>query len=449
MMRGSDPLPWSVGGLIGVALAVAFHYAFLTDSYNVWGAFLVIPVLVLLNLAFIYRLARGSHGDPWLSRVLELALAARFLGALARYAVAYVFYGGTADAERYNLVAASRYRDWRNGLFVWEVIGKQGTQWMEVITTAIYTIIGPSTLAAFLVFSSFAFWGTYLIYRAFVLAVPNGNHRRFALLVFFLPSLLYWSSSIGKEAWLTLFVGVAAYGAARFFTSRPWGMTCLGLGAAGTALIRPHLAVLLFASLVVAQLFRPTSTQRGGFLAKFAALCVVSAAAWILATQSAQFLGIDDFTYQAVADEVGVAGQQASQGGSAFTPTSLSSPFGVPMAFITVLMRPFPFETRNPAMLLQSMEGFLVLVLLVRSRPRIGQLLWTLRTNPFVLFCAAYVVSFTIAFAGFGNFGILARQRVLMFPFFLVLLALPISRARDIETSVTFPSRRPNKALTP
>ena len=430
MMRAREPLPWALGVLVGFTLAVLFKYALLTDSYNVWGAFLVIPAIVLLNLVVIYSLVdRTAH--PAFSRLLELALAVRLTGALARYAMAYVFYGGAADAERYNLYAAGRYILWREGYVVWDWGGKQGTQWMELITTAVYTVIGPSPLAAFLVFASFSFWGSYLIYRAFVIAVPDGDHRQFALLVFFLPSLNFWASSIGKEAWLMFFIGYTAYGAARFFTSRPWGLTLLALGAVGTALIRPHLSVLLFAALVVAQLLRPARTQTGGNLAKLAALALLAGAGWILVTQSAQFLGIDDFSYQAIADSVTTASDQASESGSTFTPVSLSNPLGVPMAFVTILFRPFVFETRNPAMLIQSIEGMVVLYLLIRFRPRLRPLLRLLRTNPFALFSALFVLNFTIAFAGFGNFGILARQRVLMLPFFLMMLALPIGREPD------------------
>ena len=32
--------------------------------------------------------------------------------------------------------------------------------------------------------------------------LPTGDHRRYALLVFFMPSLLFWPSSIGKESWM-------------------------------------------------------------------------------------------------------------------------------------------------------------------------------------------------------------------------------------------------------
>jgi hypothetical protein len=59
-----------------------------------------------------------------------------------------------------------------------------------------------------------------------------------------------------------------------------------------------------------------------------------------------------------------------------------------------------------------------------------------MRTNSYIVFAVVYASAFIVAFSGFSNFGILARQRVLMLPLFLVLLALPTldeerSRARQ------------------
>ena len=45
--------------------------------------------------------------------------------------------------------------------------------------------------------------------------------------------------------------------------------------------------------------------------------------------------------------------------------------------------------------------------------------------SSYAMFAAAYVLLFAFAFASINNFGILARQRVQMFPLMLVLLALP------------------------
>ena len=42
-----------------------------------------------------------------------------------------------------------------------------------------------------------------------------------------------------------------------------------------------------------------------------------------------------------------------------------------------------------------------------------------------MIFSLAYVAAFVFAFSVVGNFGILARQRIQVLPFLLVLLALP------------------------
>lgn len=408
----------------GLGVAAGFRWAVGTHSYNFWGAAITVPILVAVNAVLIRRVSRGVE-EPWLAGLLGAAFALKMVGAMARYYVAYIVYAGAADAQRYNLYAASYYKVWRDGVVSFEWGGKQGTQWMELITTALYTVIGPSPLAAFAIFASFAFWGQYFLFKAFRTALPEGNHKRYAVLVLLLPSLLYWPSSIGKEAWLMFFVGVTALGAAYLFAHRRHAIPLLLVGAAGASLLRPHLAVLLFAALFVAQLFRPTAVRSTGILSKVAGVFVLGAAAFVLTSQSASFLGIDDLSWQAVSDSVDSASEQASEGNSSFESTPIQSPADIPSAVITVLFRPFPFEAHNAQMLMQGLEGVLLIVLVVRSWPRIRRLPSLLRTNPYVTFCVVYVACFIWAFSGFGNFGILARQRVLMIPFFVILLALP------------------------
>ncbi len=69
---------------------------------------------------------------------------------------------------------------WRRGNITWEWGGKQGTQYMELITTAVYTVVGPSPIAGFVIFASMAFWGQYLLFRAFRVALPDGDGKRYA-----------------------------------------------------------------------------------------------------------------------------------------------------------------------------------------------------------------------------------------------------------------------------
>jgi hypothetical protein len=420
----------ALGGVVGGGLAAVFALAFSTHSYNLWGAVIVVPILVAVNAILIWRAASG-HPEPWLAGLLGVAFVAKMIGTLVRYYVAYTVYDGAADAERYNLYAAYHFRAWREGSITWSWTDQRGTQYMELITTAIYTITGPTTLAAFLVYASFAFWGAYLLYRAFQVALPDGNHKRYALLVFFLPSLLYWPSSIGKESWLLLFVGVTALGAAKFFSGQRGAFLLLGVGAVGTAIIRPHIAVLLFAALLVAQLFRPATAHATGILSKLAGIAVMGAAAWVLTQQSAEFLGTDDLSWQAISESLAMAGGRTAQGGSQFTPVEMTSPLGFPAAAVTILFRPFPWEASSIQLLVQSLEGVFLLGLTIASWPRLRRLPGILKGNPYVVFAVVYMSAFIVAFSGFANFGILARQRVLLLPFFLVLLALPLRRKNE------------------
>ena len=154
----------------------------------------------------------------------------KLIGACIRYAVVFDVYGGSADAKAYDKagraargVVPGRTPRLRAG-------SDKNTHFIEVVTGFVYTIIGPTQLGGFFVFSWLGFLGLYFFYRAFALAVPHGDHRRYALVLFFVPSLLFWSSSIGKEAWMTLTLGMVAYGAARAFTRKPFGFVFLGLG---------------------------------------------------------------------------------------------------------------------------------------------------------------------------------------------------------------------------
>ncbi|WP_432560119.1 hypothetical protein [Granulicoccus sp. GXG6511] len=405
---------------------LVMSWAMRTQSYASWGTMIVLPAIIIINAVLIW-IARKVERDSFVTKVLIAGFIAKCIGIFFRYVSVFFIYNRAGDAVRYNDFAALYYQSWRDGVITWaQYDGKAGTIAMELITTGVYVFTGPSPLAGFYVFGSMAFWGVYLIFRAFRTACPEGRYRRYAVLLFLLPSLLYWPSSIGKESWILLFVGVVAYGAARFFTGRLLGLVWIAVGAGGVTLIRPHIAVLLLAALAVAQLLRPTDRSPVSVVGKVVGVAIMAVALGYFIQSSADFLGVQEVTVDSVTEKVEWAGGQTEQGGSVFEPVPLGSPLGIPAAFVTVLFRPFPWEASSPLVLLQSLEGLVLIVLLIKAWPQLKTLPRLLRTNPYVTFALAYVVGFVIAFSGFGNFGILARQRSLMLPFFVILLALPV-----------------------
>jgi hypothetical protein len=134
----------------------------------------------------------------------------------------------------------------------------------------------------------------------------------------------------------------------------------------------------------------------------------------------------------------GVAGVQqsiqssTSIGGSAFVPSLLQSPVQAPRAVLTVLFRPLPHEAHNAQAFIASLESlFLLLFTLVRI-PWGFAALGSMRRQPYVAFAFAYSAMFIVAFSAFANFGLLARERVQLLPFYVLFLCIPPRRKEHV-----------------
>lgn len=422
----------TIGGLLLVAVYVgALFRSAATTPYDIWGAFLVAPLLVAATVPLARRMAR-AEGDPRIARLVLLALVAKLAASLVRYTVAFDVYGGVADASAYAEAGARLAPLYRLGLVSADLGAPLvGTGFLRLVTGMVFAVIGPTTLGGFLVFSWFGFWGMYCFFRAFRVGYPDGDWRRYALLVFFLPSLLFWPSSIGKEAWMVASLGVAAYGAARLLTARGGGAALLVVGLAGGALVRPHMAVLLAGSAAIAFLLRRSPGQASPVapVTKLLGAVAMAAVCVLLLIQAARFFQVEGRGLDAVDSVLSQTQDQTSQGGSEFDAVRVRSPLQLPQALLTVLYRPFPFEATSVPTLVASLEGLGLLGITLLSLDRLRVLPRKLLSSPFLTFCAVYTLLFATVFSTFGNFGLLTRQRAQLFPFVLVFLALaPVPR---------------------
>jgi hypothetical protein len=81
--------------------------------------------------------------------------------------------------------------------------------------------------------------------------------------------------------------------------------------------------------------------------------------------------------------------------------------------------------------LIASVEGLVMLCLLLASIARLRSVPRLARDRPYIMLALVYTLLFCMAFSSLGNFGILTRQRVQLLPIALVLLALPSGPVRD------------------
>ena len=66
-----------------------------------------------------------------------------------------------------------------------------GTGGMKFITGIAEVFTNSNSFATFLLFAWIGFFGCYLFYRAFVTALPDADHRRYALLILLWPTLVF------------------------------------------------------------------------------------------------------------------------------------------------------------------------------------------------------------------------------------------------------------------
>lgn len=433
--RLREPLMVGGGALYLILLAWSMSYL----PYDLWGAAVVVPVLLALGALLLRALFRGRQSE--LVPVMMIGLVVKMAGAMTRYWVSFGAYAGATDAERYHQYGARAASDvWTAGESWTSVLPVgTGTAFMEDFTALVYTVSGTSRLGGFFVFAWISFVGIALFVKAAVIAVPGLASQRYAMIVVLAPSVMFWPSSIGKEAYLFATLGVATYGIARLL-SRPGVVVSTAIAATGlvaAAAIRPHISAI-FAGGLVAGLFvmllrgRRNSRRSGGrrVLDRLAAVVFLVVAIFGLyaaaqATTEQLNFSSEGLTTTGIVDTLNETTRRTSKDGSRFTPPTIDSATDWPYASIRTLVRPLPFEARGLNQLIAAGEVTLLIGLCLVSWRRLLNLPRLLVTDPYVAFAITVVLFTGLAYASFGNLGVLTRQKSLIFPFLLLLPCLP------------------------
>jgi hypothetical protein len=428
---GAATLKPSTLTMVGMTLAAVYIGALLvlmpSTTYDTWGALVVGPILIAVTLPILAHEAR-ARGSRHLFWLLASALILKLAAAVAIYFVVSDVYGGIADATGYYNEGVRLSEGFRFGDFS-GLESFTGTNFIRFLTGLLFSIIGTTKLGGFVVFSWLGFLGLFFFYRAFVTAVPEGRVRSYALPLFFLPSLLFWPSSIGKEAWMIFSLGIAALGGARMLSGQTLsGLIQGGVGLWLAALVRPHVAGLIAVALAAGFLLQAPRKELRQLapVIKILATGAVVLVALFFVVGGDRFLqerGID--TEQGLTNTLYQITGRTTRGGSVFRPSVLESPGRAPVAAVTVLFRPLLGEEHNTLAVVAALESSFLLVLSLLRIRWILAAFRSIRRQPYVGFALAFTFLFILVFSGVANFGILVRQRIQLTPFYLVLLAIP------------------------
>ena len=424
------------GGVAALGLvATTAYFGFLAYAqrnwdYDQWMVIVLLPVLLASGVVIIRAITR--HDSLGLANLMIVALIVKLAATFVRYFVVFELYGA-GDATGYNGAGTRIANAFHDGdLSIGEVItlGRQ-TEFIEDLTGLFYIFTGPSRLGGFLLFSWVSFWGLVLFHRAARIGVPELDERRYALMLYFMPSLVFWPSSIGKEAVMILALGLCAYGAARFLTHQQFGLAPLAAGLGVAYIVRPHVAFVVVAGVAVAVLFRRNARASrpifgpAGRLAWF--VVVAAVAAFTLGQATERLLPASESSGVGAAGELlDRATDGTDSGDSTIEGTTPNSPLEYPQAVFSVLFRPTILEARTAGNAVAAAETTVLLLLFVASWRRLKNLPVLLFKRPYLVLAVVYAGIFTFAWSSFANLGALARQRAQVWPFVLLVLALPV-----------------------
>jgi hypothetical protein len=401
-----------------------------------WTGLIIGLLLLLFAVPPVARRVARLDDDPRMFRLVMLSGALKLVCAPLWVYVIDHFYGGIADAYTYSNVGKTVAAQIRGGDFAFHIHPLIGDGATSIITGVIYVATDSNTLGCFFVFAFLAFVSLVLFYRAFRIAVPDGDRWRYAMLLFFLPSLLFWTSAIGKDALTSLGLGLAALGFARILARARLGFFLLALGLCLTALIRPNVALMLFVALAVAYPLRSAArvSPLSG-LSKVLGIAVLVVGGLVLAKVTAHFFGLSNLDAASIkhvlstnATNTGVAAQNqlGDFGSSSNTSTSLSLT-ALPKDAYYVLIRPLPFRAHGLTQLAESLENVFIVTLFLVSWRRVLSAVRAIRRRPYLLTASLYSVVWIVLFASIGNLGILARERTSLLPLLLVLVSYPVT----------------------
>jgi hypothetical protein len=287
---------------------------------------------------------------------------------------------------------------------------------------------------------SFAMLGliaVYLFYRAAVLFLGHEDRRIFFLLAFW-PTVLFWSSILGKDPLVLLGIALYVYGAVGWIhMAKARYLSVLALGVMVAMGMRVWLGAIMFLPLALILLRGKLNI---GSKVVFGLL--VGVALWFSAGQFAEYFLLET-TEELMEKTESVSAGFADSGESAGSSLEFKEYEGfggmvafLPVGIFTALFRPLPGEVLNVFGLLASLENIVALSLLclavIRTR-------WEELKEPVVMWAGLFVITWSAiyAFVSSYNLGTASRYRLQILPVMICLLVYLSRRRSPVPSSVT------------
>jgi hypothetical protein len=387
----------------------------------------VIAILIAGALFGVGRIIirRTADGNQWLTKALTICLLLHLVCAPLEIWVVDHLYGGIADYNRYDAQGAALAQGFRHFNFSLGAANAQGIVGdgsVSIVAGVVFAIIGVNQLGAFFVFAFLSFIGVLFFFRAFTITFGGAGSRRYGYMIFYLPSIVFWTADVSKEAIMMFLLGMTAYGSARILAHRG-GYFLVIASSAGGVFIRPNEVLLALGGFVMAMIVRPANRNAAlqGSRRAFAVI-VLASMLGVAIFITVHFVpgGSLSLTQLSKNNNTG-SGAGFGSSNLAYSPSILKYPNDL----YAVLIDPLPFNAHGGGQLFSAAENTVLLGLVFTSLRQLRYVPRAALARTYIVMCAFFTLSFVYAFASLGNAGLIDRERVVMLPFFLMLLCIP------------------------
>lgn len=373
-------------------------------------------ILVSIYLWPVPRSHKGLLQKFWLLRCLVTL-------------VGMLLYEGFYSLDAYEYFHESRFEEFR-----WKVTLNDNWSTLAYMAWWVqnHVVVGDSYHGLKVVFSLLGMLGSYLLFLGLQKHLRIASTWLFVLLQV-LPSMLFWSSILGKDPVNFFAICLYAYGVLSWIARRQdesvllhWAAIAAGIATA--FLIRPWTGQILLLPLVIVSFLKVHSLVLRTF-------CMM-AVPYFIYLQVGKVLGKFGITTATdLLSMVNAVSRSWSRGGSGQAPPvfySVTDLFAfAPIGMFTALFRPLPGEIMNPFGLLAGIENIcllaMVLIGLRRKFLDWGETSYSDKAVIVWLTCTILGWSFLYAFISYQNLGAAFRFRLQIMPM-LVLLAIFLNK---------------------
>jgi hypothetical protein len=411
----------------------------------------IVGLCYVIGFIFMLGLMVSATRMPApLKRLIYAGLALRIVGGLARFVIFYEVYDGSGDAPGYYR------RGWQYAQMLWQGDFRMfydqslwfgGYQWQETgfppfPSMVVLALIGPSQIGEYVAFSLLAFLGLVGFAVAFKRMYPDIPLQRYARWIFLFPSLWYWPSNVGKEAIILMGLGLAFMGFIGKNDRIQWIPLLIGLFFVWA--VRSQVAAIVVLCFMLAYWLGLSRRWTPGRLVQAAVILAIGAGGLYFALRTA---GMQEFGVEGMQELVEANQATTVVKGSSVDKVGLSVT-GIPIAMVNILTRPWPWEARSSTAFLAAIEILTFWGIVFYRRKNFVRALKTWRQHAVLRVAIPFIIMYSIALGlVVVNLGIIARQRVFLFPLlFLLLEAAPAVRRKRVAARPPMPYAVPRPA---